>query len=132
MTDAKESRPKPWQAEATQKNTNSNNILQPDRVFGRVRLDLAKFYKPLDVARFYSTRDSRENNDQEVARRLQSLTAAPSGVEVILQVAEGQRPPWSAVQYVRETCGHLGSIMVECEDPGTSSAWLWALRRGEW
>ena len=114
-----------------QKNTNSDHSLQPDRVFGRVRLDLAKYHKPLDPERFYSTRDARESNDQEVTRRLQSLTAAPTGVEVVLLVAEGQRPPWTGVQYVRQECGHLGSITVECEDPPTSAAWLWALRRGQ-
>lgn len=111
---------------------NSNHSLQPERVFGRVRLDLAKYHKPLDPERYYSTRDSRTDADHEVTRRLQSLTAAPSGVEVILLVAEGQRPPWSAVQYVRQECGHLGMITVECEDPPTSAAWLWALRRGQW
>ena len=120
-----------WQAEANRKNINSNHILQPDRVFGRVRLDLAKYHKPLDPERYYSTRDSRTDADHEVTRRLQALTAAPTGVEVILLVAEGQRPPWSAVQYVRQECGHLGMITVECEDPPTSAAWLWALRRGQ-
>lgn len=121
MTSDMKNRPD-WQVEATQKNNNSTDSLPPDRVFGRVRLDLAKYY----------ARDFRGDRDQEVTRRLQSLTGAPNGVQVLLSVAEGQRPPWVGIQYVRQECGHVGSIMVECEDPGTSAAWLWALKWGEW
>ena len=121
MTSDDKNRPS-WQAEANRKNINSNHILQPDRVFGRVRLDLAKYY----------ARDFRGNCEHEVTRRLQSLTGAPNGVQVVLAVAEGQSPPWAGVQYVRRECGHLGSIMVECEDSATSAAWLSALKWGQW
>jgi len=43
MTSDMKNRPD-WQVEATQKNNNSTDSLPPDRVFGRVRLDLAKYY----------------------------------------------------------------------------------------
>ncbi|MHA6509522.1 hypothetical protein [Tessaracoccus sp. Y1736] len=111
-----------WQVEAIQENHNSKPILAPEAVFGRVRLDLSKLF----------VRYSREDHDQRVTRRLQSLSWAPRGVDVVLLVAEGQRPPWPGVVWVREECGHLGSITVECDDAATSGAWIQALRSAQW
>lgn len=69
------------------------------------------------------------DDDHRVARAIEDLEVAPAGADVVI-VVRGRQHPSLALDYLRQHGGHLGSVTVECDDPGTVARWVRGLRDG--
>lgn len=112
-----------WQVDATREaSSGSTPILPPLVTLGRVRLNLGATQTG---DRWH---DWARETTEEVTRMIRTLTLAPAGCEVVLQVAPGQIP--EGIAHLRDQGQHLGPITVECSDPETVRRWVLALRGG--
>lgn len=113
-----QSRPS-WRTQAAGSALEDNSSLPGFDVRGVVRLDL-RAREATPVA-----------DDALIGRQVQMLAFAPSGADVVVQVAAGQFVPSLAVAYLRSEGSHLGSVTVESADPPTVRRWVLALRGEE-
>lgn len=63
-----------------------------------------------------------------LARRLTEISEAPPNCDVELSVRSSQRPPASAMAYLRAEARHLRSIRVAAPDGATVGKWVAAIR----
>lgn len=68
--------------------------------------------------------------DRLIERNLKDLCYAPAGAAVTIRVSRGQLVEIAGVECLRAHGRHLGSITIECPDPGTIRRWVDALRNG--
>lgn len=75
--------------------------------------------------------DPNDRFDSSARRKILTLTVAPFGASVVLVVLSRQYVDPSIGHMIRSEAFHLGSVTVECDDPGTIARWVSMLRAGD-